>query len=337
MRRTLSVLTVLVSALMLSACATTAPAEGAAGTDGGDAVLNVVASTSVYADVARAVGGENVAVKAIVDKTSQDPHSYEATARDMLALSKADVIVANGGGYDPFMESLAGGLELPPGAILHAVDFAGKIDSHEGHDEHAEHAGDEEPAEVAEPAGGAHAGHDHSGANEHVWYDVHTVGALAEGLADKFAALRPEKAGEFEAAAHAFESRVDSLAGRIDALKPATAGKKFAMTEPLAYYLLTEAGLKDATPTGFSAAMESGDDVSPLLLKRLNDGLVNKEYVLLALNTQTSGPQTDKVRSIAESAGVPILSMTETLPPGQDYISWMDSNVQQLEVALANQ
>ena len=337
MRRPLSVLTVLVSALLLSACATTAPAEGAAGTGGGDSVLNVVASTSVYADVARAVGGENVEVKAIVDKTSQDPHSYEATARDMLALSKADVIIANGDGYDPFMESLAGGLELPPGAILHAVDFAEKTDAHEGSDEHADGAEHADHAEVAEPAGGSHAGHDHSGPNEHVWYDVHTVGALAEGLAHKFAALRPEKAGEFEAGARAFEARVDSLAGRIDALRPATAGKTFAMTEPVSYYLLTEAGLKDATPSGFSAAMESGDDVSPLLLKHLNDGLVNREYALLALNTQTSGPQTDKVRSIAEAAGVPIISMTETLPPGQDYISWMDSNVQQLEVALANQ
>ena len=337
MRRTPSVLTVLVSALLLSACATTAPAEGAAGTDGGDSVLNVVASTSVYADVAKAVGGANVEVTAIVDKTSQDPHSYEATARDMLALSKADVIVANGGGYDPFMESLAGGLELPPGAVLHAVDFADLTGDHG--DEHAGHGHEEhsEPAEATDAAGGAHAGHDHSGPNEHVWYDVHTVGALAEGLAEKFASLMPEKASEFEAAAHGFEAKVDSLAGRIDALKPAAEGKTFAMTEPLAFYLLTEAGLEDATPSGFSAAMESGDDVSPLLLKHLSDGLVNREYALLALNTQTSGPQTDKVRSIAESAGVPIISMTETLPPGQDYISWMDSNVQQLEVALGNQ
>ncbi len=118
------------------------------------------------------------------------------------------------------MESLAGGLELPPGAIMHAVDFAEKTDAHadhEGQDDHAEPAGQ---AEAAEPAGGSHAGHDHSGINEHVWYDVHTVGALAEGLAHKFASLRPDKAGEFEAAARAFDARVDSLAGRIDALRP---------------------------------------------------------------------------------------------------------------------
>ena len=29
-----------------------------------------------------------------------------------------------------------------------------------------------------------------------------------------------------------------------------------------------------------------------------------------------------------------MVGITETLPPGQDYVSWMDSNVQQLEVAL---
>ena len=44
------------------------------------------------------------------------------------------------------------------------------------------------------------------------------------------------------------------------------------MTEPLAYYLLTDAGLADGTPAGVSAAMEAGEDVSPLLLKELGDG-----------------------------------------------------------------
>ena len=32
--------------------------------------------------------------------------------------------------------------------------------------------------------------------------------------------------------------------------------------------------------------------------------------------------------------GVPVLQLTQTLPYGRDHISWMESNVQQLEVAL---
>ncbi|WP_411733169.1 metal ABC transporter solute-binding protein, Zn/Mn family [Paeniglutamicibacter sp.] len=317
MNSPLRALTAAASILLLSACAATEPdIQGAPPAATGE-VLEVLASTSVYADVARAVGGSAVSVSAIVDQTSQDPHSYEATARDKLALSKADVVIANGGGYDPFMDALAEGLSLPEGAMLHAVDFQ------------SEH-GDAEEA----PAGDDLDGHDHAEGNEHVWYDVHTVGALARALAAEYSALLPDRAKEFAASAAAFEARIDTLAAAIGALRPAGTGKEFAMTEPLAYYLLTEASMADGTPAGVSAAMEAGEDLPPLLLKELGDGLAAHKYALLAVNVQTSGPQTDRVASLARSAGVPVLELTETLPDGQDYISWMESNVEQLEVAL---
>lgn len=303
--------------LLLSACASAPAGQGAQ--PGGEPVLEVVASTSVYADVARAVGGSDVHVGALVDKTSQDPHSYEATARDKLAVSKADVVIANGGGYDPFMDALAQGLSLPGGAMIHAVDFQ---------------AGYGEAAGAAAPAAQDHAGHDHAEGNEHVWYDVHTVGALARGLAAEYSKLLPAKSAEFTAAADAFEKRIDALAGRIDALRATAEGKKFAMTEPLGFYLLSEAGMVDGTPSGVSAAMEAGEDVPPLLLKQLAEGLESHEFAVLALNTQTSGPQTEKVAALAKAAGVPVLDLTETLPDGLNYITWMESNVQQLEVAL---
>ncbi|MFL4476075.1 metal ABC transporter solute-binding protein, Zn/Mn family [Paeniglutamicibacter sp. MACA_103] len=319
MNTPLRTLAVAASILLLSACAGTAPASQGAPAGADPEVLEVLASTSVYADVARAVGGSAVRVSAIVEQTSQDPHSYEATARDKLAVSKADVVIANGGGYDPFMDALAEGPEQPGSPMLHAVDFLS-----DGGAEGAHASGD--------PT--APAGHDHAEGNEHVWYDVHTVGALARALADEYSALRPARAEEFTSAAAAFEARIDTLAASLQALRPKGAGKEFAMTEPLAYYLLTEAGMEDGTPAGVSAAMEAGEDLPPLLLKELGDGLAAHRYALLAVNVQTSGPQTDRVASLAGASGVPVLELTETLPAGQDYISWMESNVQQLEVAL---
>lgn len=303
---------------LLSAC-TPVPADGGAGPDGG--VLHVVASTSVHADVAGSVGGPAVEVEALVAKTSQGPHSYEATARDKPAVSKADVVIANGGGCDPFMDALAQGLALPAGALLHAVDFhdAGTFaDAH---------------ANVAH-AGESRAGHGHAGGNEHLWYDVHTVGALARGLAAEYSRLRPDRAPGFEASSAAFGKRTDALAGRIQGLRKAAEGREFATTEPLASSLLTDAGLADGTPAGVSAAMEAGEDVSPLLLTELGDALGAHRYAVLAVNTQTSGPQAQKDQAQARAAGVPVLELTETLPQGQDHISWMESNVQELEVAL---
>ena len=73
--------------------------------------IQVVASTSVYGDIARAIGGEAVSVTSLISDAAQDPHSYEASARDQLALSHADVVIENGGGYDDFVTTLLKGTD----------------------------------------------------------------------------------------------------------------------------------------------------------------------------------------------------------------------------------
>ena len=108
--------------LLLSGCS----AEGApSGTTSSADGINVVASTNVYGDIAKAVGGEKVNVTAIINKTSQDPHSYEATAQDRLAISKAELVIENGGGYDGFLHKMADDSNIGHGNILTAVDVAG--------------------------------------------------------------------------------------------------------------------------------------------------------------------------------------------------------------------
>ena len=67
----------------------------------------MVASTSVYGDIVSTIGGDKVRVNSIITRTSQDPHSYEATTQDKLAVSKAELVVENGGGYDDFIHKLA--------------------------------------------------------------------------------------------------------------------------------------------------------------------------------------------------------------------------------------
>ena len=64
--------------------------------------LQIVASTNIWGDIASTVGGELVEVTSIIDSVKKDPHSYEATARDQLAVEKANLVIANGGGYDDF-------------------------------------------------------------------------------------------------------------------------------------------------------------------------------------------------------------------------------------------
>ena len=61
----------------------------------------VVTSTNVYGDLVEQIGGDRVSVTSLIDDPAQDPHSFEASARDQLAISKAELVIENGGGYDP--------------------------------------------------------------------------------------------------------------------------------------------------------------------------------------------------------------------------------------------
>ena len=70
-----------------------------------DGVIAIVASTDVYGDIATSIAG-HAAVKSFITNPAQDPHEYEASAQDRLALDKADVVIKNGGGFDPFVDAL---------------------------------------------------------------------------------------------------------------------------------------------------------------------------------------------------------------------------------------
>ncbi len=73
---------------------------------GATGVVKVLATTNVWGDIAKQLGGDWVEVTVIIDDPMQDPHSYEASARDQLAVNDAELVVVNGGGYDDFIYSL---------------------------------------------------------------------------------------------------------------------------------------------------------------------------------------------------------------------------------------
>ncbi|MCL2849265.1 MAG: zinc ABC transporter substrate-binding protein, partial [Micrococcales bacterium] len=87
-----------------------------------DEHLSIVTSTNVWADVAAQVGGDLVEVTSIIG-SSGDPHSFDASARVQLTLSKADLVIVNGGGYDDFATTLLDGLTTPPPAVTAVTVF----------------------------------------------------------------------------------------------------------------------------------------------------------------------------------------------------------------------
>jgi zinc/manganese transport system substrate-binding protein len=315
-----------VAALALAGCASTGT-DAAASADGR---LQVVASTNVYGQIAEEIGGDLVDVTAIVTSAAQDPHSFEATAKDQLTVSKADAIIENGGGYDAFIDALieSSGSAAP---VITAVEFSDDRPGSDGHES------DDARDGAGEDAAGDD-GHDHAhveGFNEHVWYDPHTMERVAEAIADEFAALRPDEAETFQANAEAFAAQIADLEGSLAEIDAAHAEQKVFVTEPVPVYLILAAGLENATPEAFSEAVEEGQDVPPAtLLESLN--LVRAGGVgVVITNEQTGGAETNQIIDEADGLGIPIIAFSETLPEGQTYLSWMQANIEALGGALA--
>lgn len=314
----LSVTAVAGLSLLLSACA---PAPASQKQESG--AIEVATSTNVYGDIVQAIGGDKVKVSAIITKVSQDPHSYEATTQDKLAVSKARLVVENGGGYDEFIHKLADDSNLGHENIISAVDVSGLAT------EEATGA----PA-TSQPADDHGHSHDHGAFNEHVWYNFDAMTRLADAVSAKLAALDPGSASTFQANAATFKQGLAELGAKVSALKAAAGQAPVAVTEPVPLYLLEAAGLVNKTPEEFTAAVEEGTDVPPAVLKEATELAGSKDVKFLAYNTQTEGSQTEAVKKAAEAAGVPVLDFSETLPDGKSYLQWMRGNVDSISQAL---
>ncbi|MCR2793242.1 zinc ABC transporter substrate-binding protein [Microbacterium sp. zg.Y625] len=308
------------SVLLLAGCSGTTPDDAA--TD--DDALQVVASTSVYGQIAEQIGGDAVDVTSIVSSASQDPHAYEASARDQLTIQRADLIIENGGGYDPFVDALidASGADAP---VVTAVEHAHDWPENAGHDDSADDATHEHE----------HGDHDHvEGFNEHVWYDPHTVEHVAEDIAAALSELRPDDAAMFEENLAAFSEQIAQLEAELAGLAAAHQGEGAFVTEPAPVYLAAAAGLVDLTPPAFSEAVEEGQDVPPATLLEALDVIASGDVAVLLTNAQTAGAETAEAVDAAEDVGVPVVEVTETLPGGATYIEWMQDNIRALATAL---
>jgi zinc/manganese transport system substrate-binding protein len=281
--------------------------------------IQVVTSTQVWADITEILGGEWVEVTVLVPD-NQDPHSYEASARDQLAVSEADLVIANGGGYDEFMDQLvaASGTDL---VFLKLVEG-----------EHI-HAGETEVTHEEEA-------HDHAHeANEHIWYDFAETLKAAEHIVEAIVELRPEAAETSTAGFDFFSSEMANLEIRLEALREKALGLGFVAPEGVANLLLLNAGFENMTPEAMADAIEEERDVPLNALEDAKRLLTEKVAVLLVVNVSTQDAVSQQLIQAAEAGARSVVKMGETAgaaSPGADldYLDWMNLVIDQLQEAV---
>lgn len=265
----------------------------------GNGLPEVVATTNVWGSIASAVAGPDATVTSLINDPSADPHSFELGASQAAELSDADLIVYNGGGYDPYVDQV---LESSHGiARVNAFDLRT----------------------------------DKSDTNEHVWFDYGTVVSVVRGIANALSGKDPAHASGYQERAKQFETDLQSIQDDVRKIASAHAHAPITETEPVPHYLVKAANLDDVTPPEFQKAIEDGNDPSPASTAAFRDLLESKRTKVLIYNIQAQDNSTEALRSIASKAGVQVVEITETLPKGKSYLDWQRDTVQRLAAALA--
>ena len=321
----------LAAPLALSACGSSdEPAASSQTTPGsGDecpaSPVDVVVSVDQWGDIVSQVGGACANVTTVLAGSSVDPHDYEPAPSDAVLFDGAQLVVINGGHYDEWAAKLAA-TSAPDAPIINAVESSGAHEAEAGHDHEGEAGHDQE----------GESGHDHAGeANPHVWYNPSTVNSVAEAVTAQLSELAPDASGYFEERHTAFENVMKPYDDAIATIKAGAAGKSFAATESVFDDMAAALGLQNRTPEGYQLASANEAEPTPADLDAFLRLLGQRGVDVLIYNTQTEGSIPEQIRAAAEEAGVPVVEVTETVPPNtESFQTWQVAQLDSLGQAL---
>ncbi|MBV8119398.1 MAG: zinc ABC transporter substrate-binding protein [Alphaproteobacteria bacterium] len=263
--------------------------------------LSIVAAENFYGDIARQIGGADVAVTSILNSPDRDPHEFETNPSTARAFARAAVVIYNGADYDLWATKLLSALSSPPRQTIEVADLTG-----------------------AKP-----------GDNPHVWYDPDTAAKLAETLADKLALLDPSHRAGYQHRLAAFERSLKPLAEQIEALRRKNRGMPVTATEPVFGYMAAALGF-EMRNAGFQRAVMNDTEPSAANIAAFENDLRSRAVKVLIYNRQTTDALTLRMRAIAQQSGIPVVGVTETEPAGEDYQQWMRSQLEAIDRALTH-
>ena len=266
--------------------------------------IDAVGAENEYADVIGQIGGRYVEVSAIMSNPNTDPHTFEASPQVAAEVSGAQLVVQNGVGYDDFMTKIE---QDDAGANRKVLDVQNLL------------------------------GLPDSTPNPHLWYKPSTMPAVAAAIASALEALDPSQATYFKANLAAFDASLDPVDRAIAQLKARFGGRAVATTEPVADYLLTAAGIVNATPWAFQADVMNGTDPSPQDVAAEQALFTGHKVAAFVYNQQVTDSLTESLLTLAHRDGIPVVGVYETMPtPGYTYQKWMLAEVSALSNAFGS-
>ena len=271
--------------------------------------LKVVATFSILADFVKNVGGDRIAVTALVGPNG-DAHVYQPSPGDAKMLSDAKVVFTNGLGFEGWMARLvkASGTKAPMIVATKGIKPRKSADDH-GHGE----------------------------ADPHAWQSVANAKLYVANIRDALAAADPAGKAAYEGNAVAYLAKLDALDAEVRAMvaKIPADRRKIITTHDAFGYFASAYGVAFIAPQGVSTESEvSARDVAKIITQ------IRKQKIPAVFLENISDKRL--LERIGAESGARIGgtlysdALTDEKGLAPTYLDMMRHNVKQLAVALTS-
>jgi zinc/manganese transport system substrate-binding protein len=290
--------------------------------------LKVVATFSILADLVAQVGGDRIELVTLVGPDG-DAHVYQPSPADAQGVADAAVIVANGLGFEGWMDRLveASGTKatiVTASEGVTPIAFA-EAEKEAGHDDHAEEEHDHDHA------------HDHGAVDPHAWQSVTNAEIYVANIAKGLAAADPDGAAIYQANAAAYLADLATLDAEIRAAIAALPVDRWTIvTSHDAFgYFAAAYGLTFVAPQGVSTESEASAKDVAALITQIREAGITAVFV-----ENIADPRLlDQVASETGAViGGTLFSDALSGPdgPAPTYVAMMRNNLTQLTAALGS-
>lgn len=268
----------------------------------------VVSTSTIIADLTEQVGGDKIDHQGIL-QPGADPHVYEPTPKDSVALEKADLILYNGFNLEPGLIKMINstGVQANKYAVAEVVtplDF--------------EYDGQKEP-------------------DPHVWGDAENAITMTETIRDRLIELSPENETDFVTNAKKLIQDLEKvdiwITEQIQTIPENQ--RKLVTTHDAFQYYTSAYGLEMA---GTLIGISTEEQPSAQTVKNLANSIKQMEIPAIFAET-TINPQL--IKTVAEEAGVTLApeelysdSLGAPGSSGDTYLKMLQANTQSIVESL---
>jgi zinc/manganese transport system substrate-binding protein len=290
--------------LVLSCAVLAASVAGCGGVPTSASVrgVRVVPAENFWGSIARQLGGNRVTVTSIISNPAQDPHAYEPTAGDARTMAGAQLAIVNGVGYDPWASRLLASNRTDGRTVVDVGTLLGL----------------------------------HTGDNPHRWYNPGDVTRVAAAVTAALKHLDPGHARYYAQRLQSFQtSALARYHALIATIRRRYAGVPVGASESIFALLAPALGLRLLTPPSFMRAISEGTEVTAADTATAERQITSRAIKVWIENRQNLTPEIQRLDGLARAAGIPIVTVTETLTPvTATFEQWQTSQLEALAAAL---